>query len=88
MYDALADITRYTVAIAYGRMDDIARHDLIRIRETGLDCHVPHSLTDMDGYPDDDEHVDRSSRTACVSSSGKPGYAPQRPYLVENLEPL
>ena len=88
MYDALADTTRYTVAIAYGRMDDIARHDLIRIGETGLDCPGPHSHTDMDGYPDDDEHVDRSSQTACMSSSGKPGYAPQRLYLVEDLEPL
>jgi hypothetical protein len=37
MYDALADTTRYTIAIAYGRTYDIARHDLIRIGETGLD---------------------------------------------------
>lgn len=44
MYDALADTTRYTIAIAYGRTYDTARHDLIRIGETGLDRRGPHSL--------------------------------------------
>jgi hypothetical protein len=88
MYDALADTTRYTIAIAYGRTYDIARHDLIRIGETGLDRRGPHSRAGMDGYPDGDEHVDRSSQTARMSSSGKPGCAPHRPYLVEDLEPF